>query len=109
MSVHYRITKFNVDFTASGDTTVIVAANSAIYVTRVALMISAAAIITVRNGVGGNTVGGPYPFGSAGTIVFDDVPPERLSWWEAAPTRALVINNDTAGTRISGQIWAYTR
>ena len=109
MSVHYRIQKFNVDFTASGDTVAIVAASSAIYVTRVALTIAASAIITIKNGVGGNTVGGPYVFPSAGTIVFDDIPPERLAWWEAAPTKALVINNDTNTTRVSGQLWAYIR
>lgn len=99
--------KFNVDFTTSGDHVIIPARANSILVTRVALIVNAAAVITVKGGA--LVTGGPYPFGSPGRIVLDDLAPEQHSWWEASPGNSLIINSDTIGTRVAGQIWAFLR
>lgn len=101
------LTKFNVDFSTSGDHIIVPARATAILVTRVVLKLNAAAVITVKDGA--SITGGPYPFISAGRIVLDDLAPEQHSWWEAARGNDLIINSDTAGTRVAGQIWAFLR
>ena len=102
------LTKFNVDFTTSGDHVIVPARANAILITRVALIVNASAVITAKDGASLIT-GGPYPFTGAGRIVLDDLAPEQHSWWEASPGNNFIINSDTGGTRVAGQIWAYLR
>jgi hypothetical protein len=95
------LTSAPINFTASGDNTVIAAGGTGRVnrVYRLFLVVGAATSITFKHGA--TALSGPIPLPANGAITLDF---EAEPWFECADNEAFVINS-SAGVQVSGTIY----
>lgn len=97
-----------VNFSASGDNTLVAAAaGQLINVVRLFLVVGGATNLTFKDGTGGTALSGPIPMTANGSITLD-IPTVSIPWFSTSnPVNNLVLNS-SAAVQVSGTLW-YTQ